>query len=57
MSSHSYKSYLEKYPSSEIISSPDLNSVLSSPKNQKGKIIDMTLQELDNVRKFLLNYE
>jgi len=57
MSSPSYNSYLEKCPSSEIIGSLDLNSVLSSPKTQKGKIIDMSLQELDNVRKFLLNYE
>jgi len=57
MSTYSYNSYLEKYPSSEIINGPDLNSILSSPDHQKGKIIDMTLQELDNVRKFLLNYE
>jgi hypothetical protein len=57
MSSHFYNSYLEKYPLDEFDGNTDLTSALSSPNHQKGKIIDMILQELDNVRIFLLNYE
>ena len=57
ISSHLHHSYLEKYLSNEPVNIPDLASSFSSPNHQKGKIIDMTLRELDNVRKFLSNYE
>jgi len=57
MSSYSHNSYLKKYSPSEITSNPDFDSTPSLPNHQKGKIIDISLKELDNVRKFLLNYE
>jgi len=46
---------LESYPTNELDSNHDLTSVLSSPHPQKEKIINTTIQELDNVKRFLLN--
>jgi len=55
MSSSSNHSYLEKCPLSEFDSSHNLASTI--PSGQKKKITNIVVQELDNVRKFLLNYE
>jgi len=55
MSSSSNNSHLESYPASELDSNHDFTSALSSPNPQKEKTINITIQELDNVKRFLLN--
>ena len=55
MSSPSNHSYLEKCPLNEFDSSHHLTSTI--PSGQKKKITNMAVQELDNVRRFMLNYE
>ncbi|CAJ0908505.1 13439_t:CDS:2 [Entrophospora sp. SA101] len=46
MSSHYKNSYSENYPAPEFVE----NYAIPSPNNQKGKIIDIAMQELDNVK-------
>ena len=58
MSFHYNNSYLENYPANdEFIENYDKNFTIPSSNSQKGKIIDIAMQELDNVNRFLLNYE
>jgi hypothetical protein len=57
MSSPSHQSYLKNYPTSELASNQDLVLATSSPNSQKKKITNLAMEELNNVKKFLLNYE
>jgi len=59
MSSYSHNSYLEKNSLTEFIGNSNLVSSFSYLNGQRKKIIDVTLQELDNLKKFLflLKYE
>jgi len=57
MSSHYNNSYSENYPVNEFVENYNKNFALPSSNSKKEKIIDIAMQELENVRKFLLNYE
>jgi hypothetical protein len=50
-------SYFQNFPSTELEGHHDASLPISSPNNKDIKIIDVAMQGLDNVRKFLLNYE